>query len=154
LSGRLHELSQKTNQFNLSLRRLNEVKVHDYIHKADHFAVTVGLSDRLTDSGVVAAMFGRIANGEIIVDEWVISCRALGRELEGVMAASALSAVTKQAKAAWFHHRSGPRNEPARQWLTRISGSGLDPEGKVLVPISRFAADTEMPVRIIIQAEA
>lgn len=154
LASRLHELSQKTNQFNLSLSRLDELKVHDYIHKADHFAVSVGLSDRLTDSGVVAAMFGRIVNDDIIVDEWVISCRALGRELEDVMAASALSAVARQAKAAWFHHRAGPRNAPAREWLTRISGSGLDPDGKVLVPISCFGAAMEIPVRIIIQAEA
>jgi FkbH-like protein len=154
LAGRLHELSQKTNQFNLSLSRLNEVKVHDYIHKADHFAVTVGLSDRLTDSGVVAAMFGRITNEEIIVEEWVISCRALGRELEDLLAASALSAVMKQAKVAWFHYRTGPRNAPAREWLARIAGSGLDAEGKVLVPISRFAAAMGMPVRIIIHADA
>jgi predicted enzyme involved in methoxymalonyl-ACP biosynthesis len=99
-------------------------------------------------------MFGRITNEEIIVEEWVISCRALGRELEDLMAASALSAVMKQAKVAWFHHRTGPRNAPAREWLARIAGSGLDAEGKVLVPISRFTAAMGMPVRIIIHADA
>ena len=56
LSGRIHELSQKTNQFNLNLCRLDEVKVHDYLSQPGQFAIAVGLSDRLTDSGVVAAM--------------------------------------------------------------------------------------------------
>lgn len=153
LASRLHELSQKTNQFNLSLSRLNEVKVHDYIHKADHFAVTVGLSDRLTDSGVVAAMFGRIVDDEVFVEEWVISCRALGRELEGLMAVSALSAVTKQAKVAWFDYRTGPRNAPAREWLARLAGCALDVEGRAPVPISKLNVAMDLPVRVIIQAE-
>ena len=154
LAGRLHELSQKTNQFNLNLGRLDEVKVHDYLSQPGQFAVAVGLSDRLTDSGVVAAMFGRIADGEVFVEEWVISCRALGRELEDAMAASALSAVTKQAKIAWFYYRTGPRNAPAREWLARLAGRALDDEGRAPVPISRLNAAMDLAVRVNIQAEA
>ena len=154
LAGRLHELSQKTNQFNLNLGRLDEVKVHDYLNKPGHFAVTVGLSDRMTDSGVVAAMFGRIDHDEILVEEWVISCRALGRELEDLMAASALSALTKQAKIAWFYYRTGPRNAPAREWLARLAGSALDDDGMAPVPISLLNVTMDLPVRVIIQAEA
>ena len=153
LAGRLHELSQKTNQFNLSLSRLNEVMVHDYLNKAGHFAATVGLSDRLTDSGVVAAMFGRIVDDEVFVEEWVISCRALGRELEDAMAASALAAVTKQAKVVWFHYRSGPRNAPGREWLSRLSGCVLDIEGRAPVAASKLVEAMDMPVRIMIRAE-
>jgi FkbH-like protein len=154
LAGRLHELSQKTNQFNLNLGRLDEVKVHDYLSQPGQFAVAVGLSDRLTDSGVVAAMFGRIVEDEVFVEEWVISCRALGRELEDAMAASALSAVTKQAKIAWFYYRNGPRNAPAREWLARLAGRVLDDEGRAPVLISRLNAAMDLPVRVNIQAEA
>ena len=153
LAGRLHELSRKTNQFNLNLGRLDEVKVHDYLNKAGHFAVTVGLSDRLTDSGVVAAMFGRIVDDEVFVEEWVISCRALGRELEDAMAASALAAVTKQAKAVWFYYRTGPRNAPSREWLSRLSNCVLDDEGRAPVAISKLVEAMDMPVRIMIRAE-
>ena len=153
LSGRLHELSQKTNQFNLNLGRLDEVKVHDYLSQPGQFAVAVGLSDRLTDSGVVAAMFGRIVDDEVFVEEWVISCRALGRELEDAMAASALAAVTKQAKVAWFHYRTGPRNAPGREWLSRLSNCVLDDEGRAPVAISKLVEAMDMPVRIMIRAE-
>jgi FkbH-like protein len=154
LAGRLYELPQKTNQFNLNLCRLDEVKVHDYLSQPGQFAVAVGLSDRLTDSGVVAAMFGRIVDDEVFVEEWVISCRALGRELEDAMAVSALSAVTKQAKVAWFDYRTGPRNAPAREWLARLAGCALDVEGRAPVPISRLKVAMDLPVRVNIQAEA
>ena len=153
LAGRLHELSQKTNQFNLNLGRLDEVKVHDYLSQPGQFAVAVGLSDRLTDSGVVAAMFGRIVDDEVFVEEWVISCRALGRELEDAMAASALAAVTKRAKVVWFHHRTGPRNAPGREWLSRLSGCVLDIEGRAPVAVSKFVEAMDIPVRIMIRAE-
>lgn len=153
LAGRLHELSQKTNQFNLNLGRLDEVKVRDYLSQPGQFAVAVGLSDRLTDSGVVAAMFGRIVDDEVFVEEWVISCRALGRELEDAMAASALAAVTKQAKVVWFHHRTGPRNAPGREWLSRLSGCVLDIEGRAPVAVSKLVEAMDIPVRIMIRAE-
>jgi FkbH-like protein len=150
LQGRLHELSNKTNQFNLNLRRLDEVAVHQYLHQPGKFAIAVGLSDRLTDSGIVAAMFGSVTGGEITVDDWVISCRALGRELEGLMAASALRALDPAAKVAWFHHKSGPRNSPGRDWLAKASGQTLAPEGVVAITLSTLPEIADLPISLTI----
>ena len=150
LRDRLHELSNKTNQFNLSLSRLDEVTVDAYLHHPDKFAVAVGLSDRLTDSGIVGAMFGNIKDNEIIVEEWVISCRALGRELEGLMAASALRALASEAKAATFRYKSGPRNSPGLDWLAKSSGGALEHEGSVSITISTLPAIADLPINLTI----
>lgn len=153
LQLRLHELSQKTNQFNLALARLDELRVNTYSGAPGLFAVAVGLRDRLSDSGVVAAMFGRIHDGEVIVEEWVISCRALGRELESLMAEVALTAVAPGAKSASFIYRQGHRNMPALEWLTKVSGATLGPEGKASVDIATLSTVAESPVRITIHAD-
>lgn len=150
LRERLYELSNKTNQFNLSLRRLDEVAVQSCLHHPEKFAVAVGLSDRLTDSGVVGAMFGSVRDDEIVVEEWVISCRALGRELEGLMAASALRAVAPQAKVASFLYKSGPRNAPGLDWLAKASGRVLEAEGAVPITISTLPAIADLPISLII----
>ena len=150
LQGRLHELSNKTNQFNLNLSRLDEVAVHQYLHQPGKFAIAVGLSDRLTDSGIVAAMFGSVTDGEITVDDWVISCRALGRELEGLMAASALRALAPAAKVARFHYKSGPRNSPGRDWLAKASGQALAPEGVVAITLSTLPEIVDLPISLTI----
>jgi len=152
LRDRLHELSNKTNQFNLSLSRLDEVTVDAYLHHPDKFAVAVGLSDRLTDSGIVGAMFGSIKDNEIIVEEWLISCRALGRELEGLMAASALRALAPEAKAATFRYKSGPRNSPGRDWLAKSSGGALEHEGSVSITISTLPAIADLPINLTIHS--
>ena len=69
------------------------------------------------------------------------------------MAASALAAVTKRAKVVWFHHRTGPRNAPGREWLSRLSGCVLDIEGRAPVAVSKFVEAMDIPVRIMIRAE-
>jgi FkbH-like protein len=146
--GRMHELSRKTNQFNLNLSRLDEVEVHEYLHHPGKFAITIGLSDRLTDSGIVAAMLGSVTDGEITVEEWVISCRALGRELEGLMAASALRALAPGAKTASFRYKSGPRNSPGRDWLARASGQALEAEGSVSITLSTLPEIADLPISL------
>lgn len=151
LHDRLHELSNKTNQFNLNLSRLNAVAVHEYLNHPGRFAIGVGLSDRLTDSGIVAAMFGSVMGDEITVDEWVISCRALGRELEGLMAASALRALAPDAKSASFRYKSGPRNSPGLDWLAKASGGALKNEGSASIAISTLPAIADLPINLTIQ---
>ena len=153
LLPRLHELSQKTNQFNLALARLDELRVNDFACSSGRFAVGVGLRDRLSDSGVVAAMFGRIHDDEVIVEEWVISCRALGRELEGLMAKVALTTVAPEATSASFIYRKGQRNMPAMEWLAKASDSALCLEGKAIVDIAALYAVAESPVGITIHAD-
>ena len=152
LIGRLAELSQKTNQFNLSLRRLDEVEVHEYVKDTKRFAVGIGLKDCLTDSGIIAAMFGRFDEDKVIVDEWVISCRALGRGLESLMASSALDAAASGRSMALFNYGLGPRNKPAREWLARSSGVALEAEGCLQLKLPLLSGVADMPVRINIRS--
>ena len=89
----------------------------------------------------------------MIVDEWVISYRALGRELEGAMASCALAAAAPWARTAGFLYRSGPRNAPALDWLEKVSGVALGLEGRVNVLIPLFSAVAEMPLRVTIHLD-
>lgn len=153
LMRRLHELSQKTNQFNLAIGRLSEVQVNRYIRSPEAFAVAIALRDRLSDSGVIGAMFGRLDGDVAVVEEWAISCRALGRGLEGMMAACALTAAAPRAPACRFHYRTGPRNAPALEWLAKLSGKKLTAEGCVMIPSTALPAVAEMPFRVIIHED-
>jgi FkbH-like protein len=152
LVGRLAELSRKTNQFNLSLSRLDEVQVSDYVTSEKRFAVAIGLRDRLSDSGIVAAMFGSIDEGQVVVNEWVISCRALGRGLETLMASSALEAICGQRTTASFNYSIGPRNKPARDWLESLTGAVLSQESSLQVKLPLLSKVADSPVRINLQA--
>jgi FkbH-like protein len=116
---RLSELSLKTNQFNLSLRRFSEVEVRNHLNDPDSLMAAAAMRDRLSDSGIIAALFARRIDGELVVDELCISCRALGRSVEDVIVGEILDQMLERfgLGRVRFHFVRGPRNEPALTWL-------------------------------------
>ncbi|WOG26340.1 HAD-IIIC family phosphatase [Endozoicomonas sp. 8E] len=142
--SRLCEVPHKTNQFNLALRRLKQVDVQRYLDLPDHQVVSFSLKDRLSNSGNVGAVYGRIYSEVLEVEELCISCRALGRGIEDFLITQALAAIIDNSddtiNTLRFSYRIGPRNQPALTWLKKylsleeniISVSG----GKVEEPIN------------------
>jgi len=116
---RLAELCRKTNQFNLALRRYNEADLAAFMARDDACVAAVSLSDRLSDSGLIAALVAVREGGRLTVLELCISCRALGRRLEDAIVLSALrcSALFPESEEVVFETAEGPRNQPARGWL-------------------------------------
>nr|QQZ51410.1 hypothetical protein JKL49_10525 [Phenylobacterium glaciei] len=108
--ARLVELSKKTNQFNLALARLSDVAVSEALTASERCVVHVRLADRLADSGSVAALFFRRQDDYLVVEELVISCRALGRKLEDLMVTEALRRALAELPASKvvFNHVTGP----------------------------------------------
>jgi FkbH-like protein len=121
--GRLHELSIKTNQFNTALARFSEAEVAQRLVAPDCRVVSVALADRLSDSGVIAAIQTRRDGPVLLVDEIAISCRALGRGLEDAIIAAALLHAAQELGVSRVRLVviDGPRNEPARTWVEGLS---------------------------------
>jgi FkbH-like protein len=135
---RIHELSQKTNQFNLSLKRFSEPEIERRLQFPSSKVVTIRLADRLSDSGIIGVLLAKEEAGTIVVEELCISCRALGRGLEDIMVAKALETAWPQwpGKPLVFEQALGPRNDPARQWLRRLAGDAWDAGGsRIPVPL-------------------
>ena len=126
---RLCELSQKTNQFNLTLARLNEVELSDYLSRQDCIVASVHLRDRLSDSGTIGLIIGERVDRSLVIREICISCRALGRDLEDIMIGYALNQMIDSfaTSTVVFKYQKAPRNDPALKWLeqfTKVSVGG------------------------------
>jgi FkbH-like protein len=118
---RLFDMSRKTNQFNLALRRMSEAEAERAVSGDGYLTVTVHLSDRLSDSGIVGAFVATVRGGDAHLIEALFSCRALGREVETVAFAYFLERLQRAgASRLSFDVREGPRNAPARQWFGRF----------------------------------
>ena len=125
LRGRLAELSQKTNQFNTGLQRFSEVEVARRCEAPGHFMISINMRDRFCDSGIIGAIFARAEGNQLMIDEISVSCRALGRSIESPMIALALAPIIERHGLgdATFSFREGPRNLPARMWLSSFTGA-------------------------------
>lgn len=80
--GRIVQLFNKTNQFNLLTRRVSEAQVRSWMNDPAAFTLAARLSDRFGEYGLVACLSGREAEGVLTVEDWLMSCRVLGRGLE------------------------------------------------------------------------
>jgi FkbH-like protein len=126
--ARVAELVAKTNQFNLSLSRMNEAQIAQRLDDRRSNVVAIELSDRLSDSGIIGAVIGSRHGETVRVEELCVSCRALGRHLEDAMLTRALLLLAgdRAPRTVVFDLRRGPRNAPARQWLARYANARVD----------------------------
>lgn len=79
---RLVQLEARTNQFNLTTRRLTDSDFRAALESADTTVLTCRLSDRFGDHGLVSALVVERASGDLRVRSWVMSCRVFSRTLE------------------------------------------------------------------------
>ena len=87
--GRLAQLSQRTNQFNLTTRRYTESDLLGLLENQNWRLYGVLASDRIGDSGVTGAAFVEVdpSNATARLDTFLVSCRVLGRGIESAFLA-------------------------------------------------------------------
>ena len=78
--GRLAQLTHKTNQFNLTTRRIDEQRMRDLIEQPDVLVADFALTDVFGHSGIVGLAVVRTPAGlPAEIDTLLMSCRVIGR---------------------------------------------------------------------------
>lgn len=96
--ARIAQLSNKSNQFNLTTRRYTQNEIEELAGSDDYITLYGKLEDRFGDNGVVSVVIGHICEGKDIdsdkidnnlkicdIDLWIMSCRVLKRDMEFAM---------------------------------------------------------------------
>lgn len=79
---RIAQLTQRTNQFNLTTRRYTEQEIKSKMLDSSWRVYSLELEDRFGKSGLVGVGILKIENGEIWIDTLLMSCRVMGRTVE------------------------------------------------------------------------
>lgn len=116
---RLADLCKKTNQFNLAMRRFNLSGLTERHNSENACVACVQLTDRLSDSGIIAVIVAELHGDLLMVEELCVSCRALGRQLEDTIVLWTIRNMPQfqQCQQVCFRVTHGPRNQPAIKWL-------------------------------------
>src|SRR5206468_4247346 len=96
--ARASQLTQKTNQFNLTTRRYTENDIRRFASSADYDVLTARVRDRLGDSGIVGVAILRHEIDSSTIDTLLMSCRVLGRGVEDALLAACLRATGRRAR--------------------------------------------------------
>jgi FkbH-like protein len=82
---RITQLTNKTNQFNLTTRRYTQAEMEEAAADPKSIGLYGRLVDRFGDNGLVSIVLGRQENDELVMDLWLMSCRVLKRDMEHAM---------------------------------------------------------------------
>ncbi len=94
---RVAQLHQRTNQFNLTTRRLSEADVAVYVdHPEKGLAIVGRVADKFGDHGIAIAATVSIEGSHAEIGTFLMSCRVFGREIERAFLATLLLALAKR----------------------------------------------------------
>ncbi len=126
--ARAAQLTQKTNQFNLTTRRYREQQLSELAEMPGWDLYTVRVKDRFGDNGIVGLMLTRTSEGACEIDTFLLSCRVISRTVETAM----LAFLTDECRSRGVHHLSGwflptAKNRPAAGFY---AAHGFEPDAE------------------------
>ncbi|MDP9160197.1 MAG: HAD-IIIC family phosphatase, partial [Acidobacteriota bacterium] len=115
--ARIAQLTNKTNQFNLTTRRYTEQQISEMISAPGCDCFTISVRDRFGDNGLVGVAITRHIGDVGEIDTFLLSCRVIGRTVETAF----LSFLAEQGRRngarqlrGWFLPTQ--KNTPARDF--------------------------------------
>jgi FkbH-like protein len=120
---RVANLVAKTNQFNLTTRRHSRAEVAKLAEAAGSVALVLRLQDKFGDQGIIGVAIAIPAEEKqtLVVDTFLVSCRALGRGVEDALWAAMVNTA----------HRKGIRKLEAEYVATAKNTLVADFYGKL-----------------------
>lgn len=82
---RVTQLTNKTNQFNLTTKRYSQAELATRINNRNFISLCGKLIDKFGDNGLVSVVSGEVLGKKLFIDLWLMSCRVLKRGMEDAM---------------------------------------------------------------------
>ena len=80
--GRCVQMLNKTNQFNFTTRRYSESSFKKYLNNSKIISLVVKVEDKFGDHGITGLLTAKKENDTLIIENFLLSCRILGRKIE------------------------------------------------------------------------
>ena len=114
------ELVNKTNQFNLNGRRWAEADWHKESASERSLIVAVNYEDKFGPLGTIAVAKAEFQGERLLVDTWVMSCRAFSRRIEHQTLR--LLFETAGIDEIEFAFERTPKNGPTQEFFASLMG--------------------------------
>ena len=146
---RIAQLTQKTNQFNLTTRRYGEAEIEGFMGEEGARVFAFSLADVFGDSGLVGVAIGRGADAGVFeLDSFLMSCRVIGRGAETAFLAEILAraeqAGFQRVRAAYL---PTAKNGLVADFWTKNAFEETG-EGRYEMDLSRRGELTQPPIEI------
>lgn len=150
--ARAAQLTQKTNQFNLTTRRYGGNEIERFAAAPGGYAAALRYRDRFGDAGVIGLALAETRDGRCRIDTFLLSCRVIGRGVESFLLWDlATRARAAGARALLGEYIPTARNQPCQDFYDRHGFRRLEQAseaGGVLYEMDLTAGAPERPAWI------
>jgi FkbH-like protein len=109
--SRVAQLTQKTNQFNLTTKRYTEADISNFVSNKNFDVIYLRVADKVSDLGIVGLAIIEYTNHIANIDTLLMSCRALGRGAETALLSKIVHlAQTRHSSKIIGQYISTPKN--------------------------------------------
>ena len=127
---RAAQLLNKTNQMNLTTRRLSESDLMAWAADDHHRLWTLRVSDKFGDSGLTGIISLDLQGDTAQIVDFILSCRILGRKIEQAMLSTAIhQARVLGVKKVYAHYIPTAKNKPCLDFFKGLA-PGFQQQGK------------------------
>ena len=114
-TSRVAQLTQRTNQFNMTTRRYTESDIKRFREDTDYLVRAYRLEDKFGDNGIISVVIVKKDAQSWYLDTFLMSCRVIGRTVEtAILAILAQEASKAGATSLVADFLPTKKNAPAR----------------------------------------
>ncbi len=133
--ARIAQLTQKTNQFNLTTRRKSESEIKQLIIAENDAVFSLSVKDKFGDNGltgVCVVMQNTQSNKIANIDMLLMSCRVIGRKIEVVFVSKILSLLKQKGyQTVYASFLKSPKNAQVKDFYEKIGFSILKEDQEI-----------------------
>jgi FkbH-like protein len=119
---RATQLLNKTNQMNLSTRRLSEAELMAWAEDKHHRLWTLRVSDKFGDAGLTGIVSLEIQDPNAQIVDFILSCRVMGRKIEEAMLATAIHYAQAQGvEDVYARYIPTSKNKPCLDFFKNLA---------------------------------
>jgi len=118
--ARISQLTQKTNQFNVTTQRYSEQQISALVENPSSQVLSIRIRDRFGDHGLVGVSITRDEGETCEIDSFLLSCRVIGRTVETALLAHLADQAAARGRKrllGWFLPTK--KNAPAREFYAQ-----------------------------------
>jgi FkbH-like protein len=119
---RATQLLNKTNQMNLSTRRMSEAELMAWAEPKHRRLWTLRVADRFGDAGLTGIVSLEIQDRKAQLVDFVLSCRVLGRKIEETMLSMAIHhALALEVEEVYARYIPTSKNKPCLEFFKNLA---------------------------------
>jgi FkbH-like protein len=132
LIPRIAQITQKTNQFNLTTKRYTEVEIKNMILSPDIDVYAFSIKDKFGDSGVTGlCIITSLDKSTVVIDSFLMSCRVIGRNIEYIFMDYIIESLkVKNIRNIKSEYRKTMKNTQVKYFFESCSFNIISSEGR------------------------